>query len=77
MVDFTDVDRCALRSLKRDLPSVAYPERDSLLHFILQTLGWKEEHCVEASVPDGPYVQFVKMTNPERIESLINPDKEH
>lgn len=65
-MDFSDVDKCALRSLRRDLPAVAYPEKDSLLHYILQTLGWKEEHNIEASLPDGPCVQFIKMSNPHR-----------
>lgn len=67
-MDYTDIDPdgCALRSLKRDLPPVAYVEEDSLLHYILQTLGWKEEHSVDASVPDGPYIKFIKMINPNK-----------
>lgn len=62
MPDYTDIDAIALQKFKRELPAVAFPERDSLLHFILKALGWKEEHSI-----DTVECQFVKMSNPERM----------
>jgi hypothetical protein len=62
LTDSTDIDECALKSLKRELPKVAYPERDSLLYFILKRLGWIESHNLNA---DGN--TFVKMLNPDKV----------
>lgn len=68
MGDYSDTDQCALRSLKRDLPAVAYPEMDSLLYHILKKLGWKEEHRL-----DAPGTRFVKMVNPLRSQKMRLP----